>query len=556
MSETTNLALPLIAASQAQKHVTHNEALLKLDALIHLSAQSRALGAPPESPEEGARYLIAEEATGEWSGHQGKIAAFQDGAWSFFAPQQGWRLWLAEEAKLLVHSNGAWTELKTNPTATPQLGISASADDYNRLVLSSPASLFNHAGSGHQLKLNKVEASATASLLFQTAFSGRAEMGLAGDDHFRIKVSGDGGAWRDALSVDKDSGAASFPSGVALGHAHLLGKVIVANPSDDSHNFDPSGWNGDYPDRAVHIRLAPGGSVRLTGLVGGEASRLAILSNATSGAAARLVLVEHEGEGSHAHNRFTFADLAPRLLMPGETLALLYDAALERWTELSPKPLPSLFDAFSDAFCGSDFATHAAGAGAAGRPGAHGLGDAGAAPRGIYQLATGETDRGRAFWGSAGNAFLPARGPCLYLARLSLEALSSEGERFRMCAGLHDGHASGETLNGVYWDHDGGASPHWRCCAARDGIATALDSGVLAETDYLYLGIFLNGDWTRADFCSAAGGAWSIHAPLALDLSPTQPLGFSAGIVKTQGVSERCLAIDLQALRYDAARSG
>jgi hypothetical protein len=554
MSETTNLALPFIAASQAQKHVTHNEALLRLDALIQLSALSRAFSSPPDSPEEGQRYLIADQASGEWLGHEGEIAALQDGAWSFFVPEEGWRLWLAEEAKLLIYSNGAWMELRPEITAAPRLGISAAADDYNRLVVSSHASLFNHWGGGHQLKLNKAEAAATASLLFQTAFSGRAEVGLAGDDHFRIKVSGDGGEWREALSVDKEQGTVSFPSGLALGHAHILGKVIAASLSGDSHNLDPLGWNGDYPDRAVGIALAPSASLRLTGLSGGEPARLALLSNATGGAAARLLIVEHEGEGSNAQNRMSFADNAPRLLMPGETLALIYDATLARWTELCPRPFRHLFDSFSDAFSGADFTTHIAGSGA-GRSGAYGLDGAGGAPRGIYELATGGSEGGSAFWGS-GSAFLPAHGPCLYLVRLSLEALSSESEGFRVCAGLHDGHASGTILNGVYWQYGGSASLHWRCCAARDGTSTAQDSSVLAATDYLYLGIFLNGGWTRADFFSGAGSSWSIHPPLAFDLSPDEPLGFSAGIVKTTGGGERCLSIDLQALRYDAARSG
>lgn len=62
MSEISpNLALPLLAASQAQKHVTHNEALLALDALVHLSVASRGLVEPPAAPTEGERYLVAGE---------------------------------------------------------------------------------------------------------------------------------------------------------------------------------------------------------------------------------------------------------------------------------------------------------------------------------------------------------------------------------------------------------------------------------------------------------------------------------------------------------------
>ena len=47
---TTHLLLPYILASQAQKHVTHNEALRLLDAMVQLSVLDRDLAAPPASP--------------------------------------------------------------------------------------------------------------------------------------------------------------------------------------------------------------------------------------------------------------------------------------------------------------------------------------------------------------------------------------------------------------------------------------------------------------------------------------------------------------------------
>src|SRR5262245_28785002 len=221
MSETANLSLPFIAAAQAQKHVTHNEALLRLDCLVQLAVLTGGLSAPPEDPEDGARYLIAAPASGGWLGHENSIAAFQDGAWNTFAPELGWRLWVADEEKFLVFSDGGWAFLDREVSETSKLGISAGADDYNRLVVSAHASLFTHAGGGHQLKINKAASGDTGSLLFQTNWSGRAELGLVGDDQFRMKVSADGSAWREALSVDGASGRVSFPSGIGLGGAHM-----------------------------------------------------------------------------------------------------------------------------------------------------------------------------------------------------------------------------------------------------------------------------------------------------------------------------------------------
>ena len=44
------LSMPYIEPSQAQKHVTHNEALRVLDVLTQLSVLDRALTVPPTEP--------------------------------------------------------------------------------------------------------------------------------------------------------------------------------------------------------------------------------------------------------------------------------------------------------------------------------------------------------------------------------------------------------------------------------------------------------------------------------------------------------------------------
>ncbi|PHR59882.1 MAG: ribonuclease III [Robiginitomaculum sp.] len=111
MNETTLLQLPYIIEAQAQKHVTHNEAIRALDALIQLSVLDRNLANPPISPSEGDRYLVATSATGAWATKAGQVAAWQDGAWMFYAPALGWRCWVADEAVLLVHDGSVWQTL-------------------------------------------------------------------------------------------------------------------------------------------------------------------------------------------------------------------------------------------------------------------------------------------------------------------------------------------------------------------------------------------------------------------------------------------------------------
>ncbi len=91
-------------------------------------------------------------------------------------------------------------------------GVNAGADTTTRFAVAAAASLFNHAGAGHQHKINKNAAGDTASLLFQTGFSGRAEMGTTGDDDFHFKVSADGSAWNEAIVVDRSTGRVSLPA--------------------------------------------------------------------------------------------------------------------------------------------------------------------------------------------------------------------------------------------------------------------------------------------------------------------------------------------------------
>ena len=198
--QTANLALPYVDPARAQKHITVNQGIRSLDAVVQLTVLDRNLAAPPGSPTNGQRYIVAGNATGNWSGQEGKIAAFQDGAWAFYTAKEGWLAWVADENIVVAYDGSAWVALFA------LVGINATADTTNRLALSSPASLFNHAGAGHNLKINKNATGNTASVIFQTGFSGRAEMGLVGSDDFVFKVSANGSNFFDAIKIDRSSG--------------------------------------------------------------------------------------------------------------------------------------------------------------------------------------------------------------------------------------------------------------------------------------------------------------------------------------------------------------
>jgi hypothetical protein len=223
MTSSPNLALPYIDQNQSQKHVTHNEALRGLDAIVQLAVISDALTAPPGSPADGDRYIVAASATGAWAGKDGMIASWQDGAWSFYAPKTGWLAFIASRSAAYLYASGTWVPLVSAIGALAGLagiGILSTADATNRLSVKSDAALFTHddvtPGTGDmRFTLNKASAAQTVSQLYQTNWSGRAETGLTGDDNFHVKVSADGSSWKEAIVVDRRTGVVDFPIGFA-----------------------------------------------------------------------------------------------------------------------------------------------------------------------------------------------------------------------------------------------------------------------------------------------------------------------------------------------------
>lgn len=112
MAETSpRLLLPYLQAAQAQKHVTHNEALRRLDGLVNLTVEDRSRSAPPANPVEGAAYLVAAGATGLWAGWSGDVALWTDGAWLRLPARIGWRAWVVAEQLMLVRLAAGWVTL-------------------------------------------------------------------------------------------------------------------------------------------------------------------------------------------------------------------------------------------------------------------------------------------------------------------------------------------------------------------------------------------------------------------------------------------------------------
>ncbi|MBD3788313.1 MAG: DUF2793 domain-containing protein [Sphingomonadales bacterium] len=207
---STRLALPYIQPSQAQKHVTHNEAVARLDLLVQLTVEEFDAVTPPALPTEGQAWALGAAPTDAWAGQAHQIAAFDNGVWAFVTPVAGWCAVRRGTTTQRIWTGASWqAPLPGAMDNLDGIGINTNHDATNRLAVSAAAVLLTHEGAGHQLKINKATAGDTASLLFQTGWSGRAEMGTAGADAFAIKVSADGNSWTEALSFAPATGIAS-----------------------------------------------------------------------------------------------------------------------------------------------------------------------------------------------------------------------------------------------------------------------------------------------------------------------------------------------------------
>lgn len=127
MTNTTNLSIALLATGQAQKEVTINEALIRLDALLNTGALDKDLNIPPSSPATGDLYIVAASPTGDWSGKAGWITYF-DQIWRFVQPKEGMTLWVRDENKMYTFDGTNWKGNNiTDPLIIGQLGFNNAA---------------------------------------------------------------------------------------------------------------------------------------------------------------------------------------------------------------------------------------------------------------------------------------------------------------------------------------------------------------------------------------------------------------------------------------------
>lgn len=221
-NHSARLDLPYLAAGQLQKHVTLNQALTRLDALAQTAVVSRTVAVQPAEPDDGDLYILPDGATGsawgDWS--EGDLVRAELGGWTRVATPLGSLAYVLDAQDMVVCLEDRWASAA--PTALQnltRLGLNTTADATNPFAAKVNKALWtalspSEGGDGDlRFTFNKDGAADVLSLLFQSGYGGRAELGLLGDDDVRLKVSDDGSVWHEALRIDAEIGRIWFQKG-------------------------------------------------------------------------------------------------------------------------------------------------------------------------------------------------------------------------------------------------------------------------------------------------------------------------------------------------------
>jgi hypothetical protein len=194
---TPRLSLPFVAAGQAQKHITVNEALGKLDGLVQLAVQSRTTTAQPASPADGAMHILPSGATGAawFDKAAGLLARHADGLWETLTPSAGWLAWIIDEGLALIHDGENWTPLSStfkNLTAARSPFFAATRFE----ILDQEVTL-----SGASVATTVMIPSRAIVLGVST----RTSVAITGATSYSCGVAGDAGKFGSSLGVAKNA---------------------------------------------------------------------------------------------------------------------------------------------------------------------------------------------------------------------------------------------------------------------------------------------------------------------------------------------------------------
>jgi hypothetical protein len=194
---TPRLGLPYVVAAQAQKHIPINESLARLDGLVQLAVESRAVAAQPASPVAGGVWILPAGATGAvWAGQPaGVMMRFEAGAWEALAPAEGVLAWVKDENQVVAHDGAAWALLSAS---------------FKSLTAAASPGLANTRMEIREEETTVLGATASTAIVIPAraivlAVSTRTTVAVTGATSYNCGVSGDASKFGGSLGVAKNS---------------------------------------------------------------------------------------------------------------------------------------------------------------------------------------------------------------------------------------------------------------------------------------------------------------------------------------------------------------
>lgn len=352
--------------------------------------------------------------------------------------------------------------------------------------------------------------------------------------------------------------AVNFGAGTKRVAITLLGNdVHVVTPNTNQNDYDA----GSLADliNCNNLRLNIGATIKLTGLAATYDGHEIVLANSSSD---YLLWLEHQNTASSAANRFDLPNGFPFFMMPGDRITLRYSTLSNRWQAISASANISQMGLteFTDFASGQTgpFTSTVSGTGASQQASTY-LVNTTERVMGAAQIDTGTTTTGRATVGySSTAAIVPTLGPALSVVRLAIETAVTGTETFTVNSGFIDS-AGGTRTDGVIWEYWWtGSAAEWSQTRFAAAAATRTNTGSPStSTNYIWLVVFVNPGWTRADFIYSDDSVSFTLAssPTTGFPSNTQYTGWAAAsMIKSAGTTQRNCSIDLAGIRVDYVR--
>lgn len=329
--------------------------------------------------------------------------------------------------------------------------------------------------------------------------------------------------------------------------------VLVTTPSSNQNDYAPTGL--EFCNR---LGINASASIKLTGLGGGYEGREITISNRSTD---YLLWLENQNTASSATNRFDLPNGFPFFLMPGDRITLAYSGTSQRWQAVSASSNLGIMGLteFTDFAGGTTgpFTSTVSGTGASAQASTY-LVNTTEKPLGVTQIDTGTTATGRATIGHAGTAsIVPGQGCALSVARLAVETTVTGTETFTINSGFIDS-SGGTRTDGVIWENRwDGAAAEWSQTRFAGATATRTNTGSpTPDNNYLWLVVFVNPGWTRADFIYSTDSVSFTLAssPTTGFPSSTQYTAWGVSMIKSAGTTQRNCSIDLAGYRVDYVR--